>query len=90
VIARQSKALNALINGGMEEAKEGFAVFPDITEGDFLRSCQYAYTCDYKPPPFGIDVEEEEDPVLDETPPDELPSPTSPESVYDHGFELDN
>lgn len=87
MIASQSKALDTLINGEMEEAKNGCADFPNMTEGDFLRFCQYAYTGNYKPPPFGIDVEEEENPVLDEPPPDGLPFPTSPEPVYEPVYE---
>ncbi|QDS68221.1 hypothetical protein FKW77_010584 [Venturia effusa] len=54
VFASQSKVLNAMINGKMEEAQAGCAFLPDVSENDFLRFCQYAYTGDYAPPPFGI------------------------------------
>ena len=52
IIAKQSKALNALINGSMKEAFAGKAVFEDIDEDTFIRFCQFAYTGDYTTPDF--------------------------------------
>jgi hypothetical protein len=80
VIATQSKALNALINGKMEEAQSGCAFLSDVTEDDFLRFCQYAYTGDYATPPFTmIEAEKDEIPIaeaiLDQWPPPAPPLP---------------
>jgi hypothetical protein len=80
-IAKHSKALNALINGGMEEAKAGRASLPDVSEDTFLRFCQYAYAGDYSTPPFTtIEAEAEEVPVdaSDWPPPPPPPGPGSP------------
>ena len=63
IIAKQSKALNALINGSMKEAFAGKAVFEDIDEDTFIRFCQFAYTGDYTTPDF-IDVPTVEPPDI--------------------------
>ena len=52
IIAKQSKALDVLINGSMGEAFEGKAIFEDIEEDTFIRFCQFAYTGDYTTPDF--------------------------------------
>jgi hypothetical protein len=52
VIAKQSKALDVLINGPMAEASDGKAIFEDIQEDTFLRFCQFAYTGNYTTPEF--------------------------------------
>ncbi|KAH9206129.1 hypothetical protein DL95DRAFT_316139, partial [Leptodontidium sp. 2 PMI_412] len=52
IIAKQSKALDALINGSMKEAFARKAVFEDIEEDTFIRFCQFAYTGDYTTPDF--------------------------------------
>jgi hypothetical protein len=52
IIARQSKALDVLINGDMGEASGGKAIFEDIEEDTFIRFCQFAYTGDYTTPDF--------------------------------------
>ncbi|RFU33844.1 hypothetical protein B7463_g2468, partial [Scytalidium lignicola] len=52
IVAKQSKALDALINGSMAEASDGKAIFDDIEEDTFTRFCQFAYTGDYTTPDF--------------------------------------
>ncbi|KAL2069047.1 hypothetical protein VTL71DRAFT_15385 [Oculimacula yallundae] len=52
IVAKQSKALDALINGSMKEAFAGKAVFEDVEEDTFVRFCQFAYTGDYTTPDF--------------------------------------
>jgi hypothetical protein len=52
IIAKQSKALDVLINGSMKEASDGKAIFKDIQEDTFIRFCQFAYTGDYTTPDF--------------------------------------
>ncbi|TAQ86314.1 hypothetical protein B7494_g5361 [Chlorociboria aeruginascens] len=52
IIAKQSKALDVLINGSMGEASEGKAIIKDIEEDTFMRFCQFAYTGDYTTPDF--------------------------------------
>ncbi|TVY13941.1 hypothetical protein LARI1_G007588 [Lachnellula arida] len=52
VIAKQSKALDVLLNGSMGEASEGKATFEDVEEDTFTRFCQFAYTGDYTAPDF--------------------------------------
>ena len=47
VIAYHSKALGAMINGSMAEAREGCAVLEDVDEQTFVRFSEYAYTGDY-------------------------------------------
>ncbi|KFY94697.1 hypothetical protein V498_03766 [Pseudogymnoascus sp. VKM F-4517 (FW-2822)] len=51
-IAKQSQALDRLINGPMEEAQTGIARFEDVHEDTFVRVCQFAYTGDYETPVF--------------------------------------
>ena len=51
-IAKQSPALNILINGAMAEASDGKAKFEDVQEDTFVRFCQFAYTGDYTTPVF--------------------------------------
>lgn len=50
IIAKQSKALDVLINGPMAEASDGRAVLKDVDEDTFIRFCQFAYTGDYVTP----------------------------------------
>ncbi|KAM3067032.1 hypothetical protein ACMFMG_011813 [Clarireedia jacksonii] len=52
IIAKQSKALDVLINGSMGEASDGKAIFEDMEEDTFIRFCQFAYTGDYTTPDF--------------------------------------
>ena len=42
VIAKQSPALDALINGPMKEAQTGVARLEDVQEDTFVRVCQFA------------------------------------------------
>ena len=55
VIAKQSPALNVLINGAMVEASDGKAIIEDVQEDTFVRFCQFAYTGDYTTPVFLYD-----------------------------------
>jgi hypothetical protein len=48
-IAQLSPALDTLVNGSMKEAHAKTAEIPDITEEEFVRFCQFAYTGDYSP-----------------------------------------
>ncbi|KAL7912611.1 hypothetical protein GGI35DRAFT_256811 [Trichoderma velutinum] len=52
LVAHQSKALNALLNGQMKEATERRAIWEDIDEETFIRFSQYIYTgnCDEPKP----------------------------------------
>jgi hypothetical protein len=52
VIAKQSQALDALINGPIEEAQTRTARLEDVLEDTFVRVCQFAYTGDYETPVF--------------------------------------
>lgn len=52
LIAKQSKALNALVNGEMQETLDGRATFEDLDDNTFVRFCQFAYTGDYTTPGF--------------------------------------
>jgi hypothetical protein len=52
-IAATSQQLNALINGGMEEAEKRSATIEDVRVDDFIRFCEYAYRGDYTVPPWG-------------------------------------
>ncbi|KAI9783212.1 MAG: hypothetical protein M1839_004052 [Geoglossum umbratile] len=45
--ASHSRPLDALINGRMSEAQNGFAVLDDIDRQTFVRFCQYVYTGNY-------------------------------------------
>ncbi|PVH69809.1 hypothetical protein DL98DRAFT_438270, partial [Cadophora sp. DSE1049] len=47
IVAKQSKALDALINGSMGEAFERKAIIQDIEEDTFIQFCQFAYTGDH-------------------------------------------
>ncbi|KFY95100.1 hypothetical protein V500_02951 [Pseudogymnoascus sp. VKM F-4518 (FW-2643)] len=51
-IAKQSQALDRLINGPMEEAQTRIARLEDVHEDTFVRVCQFAYTGDYETPVF--------------------------------------
>ena len=51
-IAKQSHALDALINGKMAEASKGQTEFSDVLEDTFICFCQFAYTGDYETPTF--------------------------------------
>lgn len=48
VVARQSPALNALINGTMKEAASKMAILEDVDCGTFVKFCRFAYTGDYE------------------------------------------
>jgi len=61
-LARLSRALNALINGDMVEAKTGMIDWRDIDEETFLRFCEFAYVQDYTPPRFSGCTENREEP----------------------------
>ncbi len=50
--AKQSKALDVLINRSMGEASERKAIIKDIEEDTFILFCQFAYTEDYTTPNF--------------------------------------
>ena len=50
LIAKQSKALNSLVNGEMQETLDGRATFEDLDDNTFVRFCQFAYTGDYTTP----------------------------------------
>ncbi|KIN05223.1 hypothetical protein OIDMADRAFT_25799 [Oidiodendron maius Zn] len=52
LIAKQSKALNALVNGEMQETLNGRVTFEDLDDNTFVRFCQFAYTGDYITPGF--------------------------------------
>ncbi|KAK2594625.1 hypothetical protein QQS21_007662 [Conoideocrella luteorostrata] len=47
LVAHQSKALNALVNGHMKEATERRVVWKETSEDTFIRFSQYAYTGSY-------------------------------------------
>lgn len=49
-IAKQSKALNTLINGSMVEAQVRSVSLRDVSLEDFLKFCEFAYTGDYSTP----------------------------------------
>lgn len=49
-IAKQSKALDTLINGPMVEAQVRSVSLRDVSVEDFLKFCQFAYTGDYSTP----------------------------------------
>jgi hypothetical protein len=51
-IAKQSKALHALINGDMAEAHSCRVDLDDVDEDTFIRFCQFAYTGEYETPAF--------------------------------------
>lgn len=48
--ARQSKALDRLMNGNMIEGSSRSAIWGEVDEEDFIRFCQFAYTGDYTTP----------------------------------------
>ena len=50
IIAKQSKALDVLINGPMAEASGGKAILDDVQTDTFERFCQFAYTGNYTTP----------------------------------------
>lgn len=47
LIAKNSKTLNALINGGMSETADGYATLEDVEVGTFVRFTQWLYTGNY-------------------------------------------
>jgi hypothetical protein len=51
-IAKQSQALDVLINGPIEEAQTRTARLEDVLKDTFVQSCQFAYTGDYEMPVF--------------------------------------
>lgn len=48
LVAHQSPALNALINGGMKESIERRVIWKEISEEVFIAFSQYVYTGDYE------------------------------------------
>ncbi|KAI1764225.1 hypothetical protein GGR53DRAFT_466494 [Hypoxylon sp. FL1150] len=48
LLSRMSKPLDTLVNGGMKEAEEGVAEWPEVDEGTFVRFWEFAYTGDYR------------------------------------------
>ena len=52
IIAKQSKALDALINGPMAEASRGKAILDDVQADTFERFCQFAYAGNYTTPTY--------------------------------------
>lgn len=48
VVASQSRALNALVNGSMKEAAERATTWENVDEQTFIRFGQYVYTGDYE------------------------------------------
>lgn len=55
LIAKQSRALEALVNGQMEEAAHRRVVFEDLDDDTLVRFFQFAYTGDYTTPQFSLD-----------------------------------
>lgn len=47
LLARQSKPLSALVNGGMKEAEDAVVEWPEVDPETFIRFWQFAYTNDY-------------------------------------------
>lgn len=90
IIAKQSKALDALVNGFMKEAFVGKATFEDIEEDTFIRFSQFAYNGDYMTPCFTLTPAIEDPDIaaptaLHDTNRDELVSdvPVAEESMVD-------
>lgn len=52
IVAKQSKALDVLINGAMSEASVGSVILDDVHEDTFERFCQFAYTGNYTTPEY--------------------------------------
>ncbi|KAI0151841.1 hypothetical protein GGR57DRAFT_470527 [Xylariaceae sp. FL1272] len=50
LLAALSKPLDVLVNGGMKEAIEATAEWPDVDEETFVRVCEFAYTGNYNSP----------------------------------------
>ncbi|KAI1269208.1 hypothetical protein F5Y18DRAFT_373921 [Xylariaceae sp. FL1019] len=50
LLAALSRPLDVLVNGGMKEATEATAEWPDVDEETFAQVCQFAYTGDYDSP----------------------------------------
>ncbi|KAI9841076.1 MAG: hypothetical protein M1838_003786 [Thelocarpon superellum] len=59
-ITKESPVLDKLMNGSMEEARQGVARLEDVSEETFVRFTQFAYTGDYVPPSFQIAAGAEE------------------------------
>jgi hypothetical protein len=69
-IAKQSKALQILISGPMVEAQVRSAYLSDVSEEDFLKFCEFAYTGDYSTPSHTIRAEMDlQSTVYDDCPP---------------------
>ncbi|GBF64438.1 hypothetical protein TMEN_7144 [Trichophyton mentagrophytes] len=49
-IARQSPALDALVNSNMTEARSRTVTWPDVDVDTFIRFCEFCYLNDYSPP----------------------------------------
>ena len=47
LLARQSKPLEKLVKGGMKEAADGIAEWPEVDPETFFRFWQFTYTGDY-------------------------------------------
>lgn len=47
LVAEQSPALNALVNGGLKESVEQCVVWQEVDKDTFIRFAQYLYTGDY-------------------------------------------
>lgn len=82
-IAKQSWVLDRLINGHMIEAQTLSASLSDVSEEDFVKFCEFAYTGDYPTSPCttiaGCEEAEEENSTAEGEPPGEPgPPPPSP------------
>ncbi|KAH6959643.1 hypothetical protein BKA56DRAFT_600729 [Ilyonectria sp. MPI-CAGE-AT-0026] len=84
LVAHQSGALNALVNGGMKEAREKCAIWEEFDEETFLRFSQFAYTGNYDGAEPQKRKVEEQAPVLEtaEEPNNIIASPL-PSPVFD-------
>lgn len=92
IIAKQSEALNTLINGPMKEASDGKVIFEDVLEDTFTRFCQFAFAGDYITPDFTqlptlapVVTTEHEALVINSIPADEVEPETLAEIIPDNG-----
>ena len=49
LVAKYSVPLDRMMNGGMKESQEGFAMLEDVDEGTFIRFTEFLYTGFYSP-----------------------------------------
>ncbi|KAF3480422.1 uncharacterized protein GIQ15_05769 [Arthroderma uncinatum] len=87
-IAKQSPALNALINRNMIEAHSKIVDWPDVDEDTFVRFCEFCYRDDYSPPSCAWDISTDEK----EEPPQEARATSNEEaplSIYKYFDEPD-